>query len=587
MRLAFRAASIAAAVFILAGCASRVPPPPAAAAPDEPTADESFRTGALAEAELLYQDGIDLYRAGQWEQARLLFARTVAMLDGHGGDGFRELRAQRSAALLRTKAIYYEKRCREEKIPDMPTASRKEEAPADIPFPRQINSRVDWWIGYFTGRGREDFTRWLERSGRYEKLMKGILREENVPADLFYLALIESGMNPNAYSRAHAAGAWQFITGTGHLYGLSSDWWFDDRRDPERSCRAAAHHLKDLYESLGDWLLVLSAYNCGEARVNREIRRTGSRDFWKMRYLPRQTRDYVPKFLAALEIAHNPRRYDFYFTPDPPLEFETITVNGTTSLEAIAHCAGSSVQEVTILNPAIRRGVTPPTRNSFYVHVPIGAASRVEGCLPTLPQEMRVTWEEYRVRRGDTLSDIAHRFRTSTTALADMNKLRSRHRIREGQRLLIPRTTRMNVPPHAPSAEKAGKDVDEKPVAPSDGSARYRYVVRPGDTLSEIAYRFDIKLSNLKLWNGIGRSGLIRPGESLNLFLAAEKARNFNLETAGNEPEIHVVRRGETLETIGRKHGVSAHTVARWNEMPVNRTIYPGNRLKIFPQERP
>lgn len=592
MRHARAALSIVSALFIVTGCASRTTPPPPAA-PEMSMLPQSWQEKGLEEAELLYQDGIDLYRAGSWEEARPLFDRTVAILDEHRAQDYPDLRTRRSAALLRTKAVYYENRCREEnlhepvEIATAPALSQGEPPPQGIPFPREINSRVDEWIGYFCGRGRKDFTRWLERCGRYENMMKGILIEENLPTDLFYVALIESGMNPNAYSYAHAVGAWQFIRGTGRLYGLRSDWWYDDRRDPIRSSRAAAKHLKDLYESLGDWPLVLAAYNCGEARVNREIRRTGSRDFWKLSRLPRQTRNYVPKFLAALEIASKPEQYNFYFRPDPPHTYETITVNGTVSLEAIAHCAGSSRQEIELLNPAIRRSVTPPTKNSFYVHVPAGSASRVESCLPTLPQELRVTWEEYRVRRGDTLSDIANMFGTTTTALADINKLRSRHRIREGQRLLIPQRTRMGVPPSKKQSSSDQEKPDGKSEVVDAQLTRYRYPVRRGDTLSEIARRFHIKLSDLRRWNSIGRSGLIRPGEALTLFITAEKAKNFKLEADGGQSIVHVVRRGETLEVIGRRHGVSAHTLAGWNNMPVNRTIYPGNRLKIFPGDKP
>ncbi len=592
MRHALAAIWIMSVIYILAGCASRTTPPPPAE-PEMGMLSESWQEKALDEAELLYQDGIDLYRAGSWEEARLLFDRTIVMLDDHQAEDYPDLRTRRSAALLRTKSVYYENRCKEEnlrgpalKLPEE-TVVAAPPSPQGIPFPREINSRVDEWIGYFCGRGRKDFTRWLERCGQYENMMKGILIEENLPTDLFYVALIESGMNPNAYSRAHAVGAWQFIRGTGRSYGLRSDWWYDDRRDPMRSSRAAAKHLKDLYESLGDWRLVLAAYNCGEARVKREIRRTGTRDFWKLRRLPRQTRNYVPKFMAALEIAHKPEQYNFYFSPDPPLMYETITVDGTISLEAIAHCAGSSQREIELLNPAIRRSVTPPTKSSFYVHVPQGAASQVESCLPTLPQELRVTWQEYRVRRGDTLSDIADMFGTTTVALADINKLRSRHRIREGQRLLIPQRTRMGVPPSKSGSTAQSGDSSRQSEVSNGQLTRFRYPVRSGDTLSEIAYRFGIKLSDLRSWNGIGRSGIIRPGEALTLFLTAEKAKNFKLEASGGKSIVHVVRRGETLEVIGRRHGVSAQTVARWNDITVNRTIYPGNRLKIFPGDKP
>ncbi len=571
------------------GCAVRSPAtPPGTPITGKGREISDIAPAALDEAEALYQRGIDLYRAGSWQAAATTFERTLDRLIEDGARNAGDYRLRRSAALLEAKLIYYRERCISHltEIDISPPPPPAKETPAfSVPFTR--NAKVERWLDYFQGRGRTSFDRWLARSGQYKGMIEKILGDEGIPTDLLFLAMIESGMNPNAYSRSHAVGTWQFISGTGRLYGLKSDWWYDDRRDTEKATLAAARHLKDLYESLGDWYLVLAAYNCGEARVRREIRRSGTRDFWLLSRLPRQTRDYVPKFLAALEIGRNPEQYGFFFVHDPAIEYETIEIHGATSLEAIAHCSGAILEDIEAMNPAIRRSVTPPTRPSYFVHVPPGTGSRVQKCLLTLPREKRVTWEQYRVRNGDTISEIAGRFGTSSRAITDMNKIRNSHRIRAGQKLLIPRRTNMAVaPPPAGESRKARAGTPPPPENSGDRT-RYRYLVRSGDTLSEIAVRFDIGLSELRNWNGISRSSRIRAGENLSLFLTAGKAANFGLELSRKGPIIHVVRRGESLDRIGRRYGVPAEEVARWNGLGLRTTIFPGNRLKIYTADTP
>ncbi|NNE08574.1 MAG: transglycosylase SLT domain-containing protein, partial [Gemmatimonadetes bacterium] len=494
------------------GCAVRPAPPipPPVPAPIEFIEEDTpsaRTTELLSEAEDLYEYALDHYRSGLWERAGEIFEETVHLIDRNTLATEGTVRGMRAASLLRAKSIYYRDRCSvqaaENDVPPEPVAAQE----VVSTFPIDDHIRVDHWKAYFEGRGREGMARWLRRTGKYRDLFEQTLLDYNLPRELFYVSMIESGLNPNAYSRAHAVGAWQFISSTGRLYGLKSDWWFDDRRDPERSCRAAAEHLKDLYEVFGDWYLVLAAYNCGQARVKREMRRSNSSDFWDLDRLPRQTRDYVPKFLAAHAIGENPEAHGFYVTPEPPLVYETIEVEGTVSLEAVAHCAGASLDEIETLNPAVRRRVTPPTRDRFYLHLPEGTSDRVAGCLDGLPKEQRVTWQEYRVRVGDTISEIADKFGTSITAIADINKLRSRHRIRVGQKLLIPKRVAMSVPPFAiaaaepsPADRSVIESQERKSAAAAAGTRRVTHRVRSGDTLSEIAAQYNVNVSSIKEW---------------------------------------------------------------------------------------
>ena len=238
---------------------------------------------------------------------------------------------------------------------------------ARFEIPLETNEAVDRWIEFFAVRAHDRFATYLTRAGRYEDMIRTRLREAELPEDLLYLAMIESGMNPNAYSRAHAAGMWQFIRGTGRLYGLEVRLWVDERRDPYKATDAAIAHLADLYDQFGSWYLAAAAYNAGAGRVSRGIKRTGSTDFWDLadaRVLRSETRNYVPKLIAAAIIAKNPEKYGFDdVVPEKPLEFETVEVPDATSFDVLAEAAGVSEDEIRLLNPQYARRVTPPSRS--------------------------------------------------------------------------------------------------------------------------------------------------------------------------------------------------------------------------------
>jgi membrane-bound lytic murein transglycosylase D len=308
----------------------------------------------------------------------------------------------------------------------------------DIPI--EFNAAVDRWLVYYQRRGRGSFQMHLTRAGRYEPAMRAIMREHGLPQDLVYLSMIESGYDPNAYSRAHAVGLWQFLESTGRRYGLRIDEWVDDRRDPILATRAAAAYLKDLYEEFGDWYLAAAAYNGGSRRVWRAIRRTGSRDFWTLvrrGYFAQETRDYVPKFIAAALIAKQPDKYGFHVRTAPILSYDVGRVPDATSLSVIAEAAGVELAEVEALNPQLIRGVTPPG-DSYYVRLPARTGSSFAVNYARIPADERLRAIEHTVRRGDTLAKLAKAYGSDLSAIRSANPGVRPRRLEVGQRVFIP-----------------------------------------------------------------------------------------------------------------------------------------------------
>jgi membrane-bound lytic murein transglycosylase D len=268
------------------------------------------------------------------------------------------------------------------------------------------------------------------------------LREHGLPQDLVYLSLIESGYNPNAYSRAHAVGLWQFLASTARRYGLRVTYWIDERRDPVLATHAAAAYLKDLYEEFGSWYLAAAAYNGGSSRVRRAIRRTGSRDFWTLArrgYFPSETRDYVPKFIAAALIAKQPDRYGLTVAAVPPMSYDLGQVPDATSLEVIAEAAGVEVAEIKALNPQLIRGVTPPGER-YYVRLPPRSGDRFAANYARVQAAARAGSIHHTVRSGDTLSRLATAYGSDLSAIRSANPSVRPERLQVGQRLYIPVT---------------------------------------------------------------------------------------------------------------------------------------------------
>jgi len=383
------------------------------------------------------------------------------------------------------------------------------------------NRRVLEYLEFFQVDSRDRFEIWLARLGRYQGMIRERLRAKRLPEDLLYLCLIESGFSNTAVSRARAVGMWQFMASTARLYGLTVDPWVDERRDPFRATEAAANHLADLRERLGSVYLAAAAYNAGVGRVERGIDRLpGEPDsvddhtFFQLadrRYLRRETRDYVPKLIAASLIAKQPERYGFDVTPLPPLEFDEITVADATGLDVVARLADTTVAALLELNPQYVRGVTPPGR-SVVVRVPRGHGTLVAERYDSLPVTERITFVDHYVARGQTLSDIAKRYRVSVTMIEGANPRIRAHALRVGQRLIIPMSGRV-VPASAWSLPPEPRYRRVSSTGVSAGSHR----VRSGETASEIARRYRVSLTALLNYNGLTMGSLIRPGDILKI----------------------------------------------------------------------
>ncbi len=391
---------------------------------------------------------------------------------------------------------------RDENIEEERLQLIEEDLPSsDIPI--TLNERVEYFIRYFTTTKREVFARWLARSGRYMPMIKEILKSYGLPEDLVYLAMIESGFNPFAYSRAGACGIWQFIRSTGRKYGLKINYWVDERRDPEKATHAAAKYLLELYREFECWHLASASYNAGEAKLRRAIRRYGTRDFWKLsryRYLKRETKNYVPKMIAAMIIAKNPEKFGFHVDPLPPLDYEIVEVPGGTDLRAIALACGADYDLIRLLNAELRRGKTPPYAVTYPVKVPFGYGTQIAEALKKIRFVYTRQNLRHKVRRGESLYQIASYYGVSVRALKRANHLR-RSKLRPGMVLRIPVRT------------QAVLYVSAKPVRQTMGKAVV-YRVKPGDSLWEIAKKFGVSLGDLKVWNNL-RSNLIRPGLKL------------------------------------------------------------------------
>jgi membrane-bound lytic murein transglycosylase D len=380
-------------------------------------------------------------------------------------------------------------------------------------IPMILNDSVENHLEYFKTRGRDVFQLWLDRSARYIPVMKDIFREKNLPEDLVYVAMIESGFNPYAVSWARAVGPWQFMPATGKLYGLKIDWWIDERKDPIKSTYAAAEHLKDLHNLFGSWPLALASYNAGAGKVQRAVLRTRSDDFWDLkasRYIRKETKNYVPKYMAATIIAKNPEAYGFIVSKYEPYKFDEVVVEQSTDLRLIARCAVCPYEEIKELNPEIRRWVTPPQFSSYTVRIPAGKKETFQVNYAAIPPEQKVKWERHEVKKGDTLTGLAKQYNTTPEAIRDINGLK-KNRIVPGKHVLIP-------------VDINGKAQDISYLTPEQGSKQQQilYRVRRGETLSRIAKRHNVTVADIREWNkGIGSS--VRAGQKIKLVVDVDQ----------------------------------------------------------------
>ena len=379
-------------------------------------------------------------------------------------------------------------------------------------IPVILNDSVENQMEYFESRGRDIFQLWLDRSARYIPVMKDIFHEKNLPEDLVYVAMIESGFNPYAVSWARAVGPWQFMPSTGKLYGLKIDWWIDERKDPIKSTQAAAEHLKDLHSIFGSWPLALASYNAGAGKVQRAVLRTRSEDFWDLkasRFIRKETKNYVPKYMAATIIAKNPEAYGFSMTNVAPFKYDEVVISESTDLRLIARCAGCTYEEIKELNPEIRRWVTPPDYKDYVLRIPSGSKEAFLANFAAIPPEQKIKWERHEVTRGETLAGLARQYNTTPEAIRDINGLK-KNRITPGKHLLIP-------------IDINGKPQDVSFLSPGQGAKQQiLYRVRRGETLSIIATKHNVSVADIREWNkGIGKS--VRAGQKIKLVVDSDQ----------------------------------------------------------------
>jgi membrane-bound lytic murein transglycosylase D len=456
-------------------------------------------------------------------------------------------------------------------------------------FPLVVNSRVQLALKYFQTKGRRVMEKWLMRSGRYRETFQQILREEQVPEELFYIAMIESGFNNNAYSYASAVGPWQFMARTGHSYDLRNSWWFDERRDPIKATRAAAQHLHDLYESFGDWYLAMAGYNCSPRKVHRRTRIQNTKDFWKLRKLPRQTMNYVPTFVAAAIIAKNPEKYGFTnIEYAEPMRYDTVHVSDAIDLSHIAEWTDTTYAYIRSINPAVLRWSTPPGVKNFPVNIPTGTKEAFRAGLARIPESERISYIRYRIKPGDVLGKIAERFQVSSNIIRKTNKMRS-SRIIAGKYLIIP--VPKNKQSYYATKTKVKKRSYSKPkaVVPKSipGREKVTYIVKKGDTIGQIAEDYFIRAAEIREWNGISFRSLIRPGQELVIFTptAKPKATPQVQQDATAQPllaqgeRIHVVKNGDTLWEIARMYNTTIAKLKARNQ--IGNRIKPGDKLIV------
>ena len=389
---------------------------------------------------------------------------------------------------------------------------------SDIPL--TLNSKVEYFLYYFQTSGKQSFSRWLSHSSRYIPMMKEILKREGMPEDLVYVAMIESGFQMHARSWANAVGPWQFISGTGRHYALRIDQWIDERKDPVKATTAAALYLKELYGLFkGDWYLATAGYNAGENKILRAISMYNTNDFWELSrgsYLKRETKEYVPKLLAAAIIAKDPARYGFtdiaYLTP---IEYDTVTIPSRTNLDLVAKLCGSTYESIKELNPDLRHWCTPPNYPDYLLKIPKGSKQLFEAEYAKVPEDQRFTervlYSRYQARKKDTIRGVARRFGTSPAILAELNSLNAKSRI-AGKTLLVPVKQTVDFSHEGRTAKSAAK-----------GSFAKYYTIKRGDTLSSLSKRFNVSTKLLSAWNNLKVKVVLKPGRRIIIAKFTEK----------------------------------------------------------------
>lgn len=491
----------------------------------------------------------------------------------------------------------------------LPEIAKSEEVTYD--FPITMNKQVEFYINLFQTRQRCFYERWLARSTRYLSFIKANLKEAGLPEDLAYLAMIESGYNPTAISKAKAVGLWQFIPGTGKNYGLRIDSWVDERREPEKATLAAIKYLTFLYREFGSWYLAVAAYNAGEGKIGRGVEKYNTNDFWHLAskdYLSLETKRYVPKLIAAIIIAKNPEQYGFSgISYEEPARFDLIKVPAMTDLNAVATASGQDIDKIRDLNNELLKNLPPPGKHSYELRIPAGSYEKVASNLSRLQPVASIDYKTHVVKKGDTLTAICRMYNLSKTALLKANNLHNA-KLATGQRLRIPyQTTKYAL---LKDGEKPGKVA----LAEFDGDMRF-HKVKKGETLSRIADLYGVTAGMLMQWNNLQNINKISEGQQLALFLdkpaqpaiaaqekpdvstatamvetgknvtdasvkADAKKRATNASKDDNQVNYYLVKAGDTLWSIAQKYRISLKQIRQWNNLKSN-NLSIGTKLVV------
>lgn len=527
-----------------------LPPPPPPQPPADPVVtligvsqkhfedgERELKLGHLDRARIEFDRAVDVllespYGARTDSRMREHFDRLIDRISAHEvsalakGDGFAEKKYEPAAIdeLLKIATFPKPDADKETKQAVEEDLARTEH---DIPIPQ--NSRVLSSVELLQGRLRDYVQDSLSRGAKYLPMIQNVFRAEGLPLDLAFIPIIESGFKTNALSRAKAKGPWQFMVPTAKDNGLKTNWYIDERSDFEKSTVAAAKHLKMLAKMFdGDWHLVLAAYNGGQGRVLKAMKRAGTEDFWTLtqtsKYLPKETREYVPLILGAMIIGRNPAQYGFELATAEPLAYDKVTVDRPIDLRRVAEWTGTSVDEIQSLNPELRRWTTPLKHPGYELKVPNGTAQMFRDRLSETNGEELASLKWHTVKRGETITSIARKVRGGVTAseIAEANNLSVRSRLRTGQELLIPRPpatvlaarAERTAPPVVASRPVSGTATVPDAVRASTPSSTTYYRVKRGDTLFGIAQLFNTTVEKIKSWNRL-RGNTISAGTRL------------------------------------------------------------------------